>query len=337
MLFTPFSLKKLTLKNRVVMPPMCMYSAGNDGVVTDFHVMHYGTRAIGQVGLIIIEATGIEPRGRISNRDLGIWEDDHITGLKRIVDTVHGNGGKIAIQLAHAGRKSEVPNSTSVAPSAIAFNDECGVPAALTINEIKGIVQKFAQAARRAVSAGFDAIELHAAHGYLINEFLSPLANQRRDEYGGSIENRVRLLKEVLIAVKAVLPEDMPIIVRVSADDYHEAGNTPVDVADMLNLIKNDGIDLVNVSSGAVISTMPRVFPGYQIPMALTIKQKTGLPILGGGLITEPMQALQLVKAGVDLVYTGRVLLRNPYWPLQAAHLLQQEVEWPEPYVRGKW
>ncbi|MBP9582581.1 MAG: hypothetical protein KBE38_10525, partial [Ignavibacterium sp.] len=191
------------------------------------------------------------------------------------------------------------------------------------------VVQKFVQAARRAVSAGFDAIELHATHGYLMNEFLSPLANQRTDEYGGSLENRVRLLKEVLVGVKAVIPADMPIIVRVSADDYHEAGNTPVDVADMLNLIKDDGIDLVNVSSGAVISLMPRVFPGYQIPMALTIKQKTGLPILGGGLITEPMQALQLVKAGVDLVYTGRVLLRNPYWPLQAAHILQQEVEWP--------
>ena len=337
MLFTPFSVKKLTLKNRVVMPPMCMYSAADDGVVTDFHVMHYGTRAIGQVGLIIIEATGIEPRGRISNRDLGIWEDSHITGLKRIVDTVHNNGGKIAIQLAHAGRKSEVPNSTAVAPSSIAFNEECGVPAALTSNEIKAIIQKFAQAARRAVSAGFDAIELHAAHGYLMNQFLSPLANQRKDEYGGSLENRVRLLKEVLIAVKAVIPADMPILIRVSADDYHEEGNTPVDVADMLNLIKGEGIDIVNVSSGAVISAMPRVFPGYQIPMALIIKQKTGLPILGGGLITEPMQALQLVKAGIDLVYTGRVLLRNPYWPLQAAHILQQEVEWPEPYVRGKW
>lgn len=337
MLFTPFSLKKLTLKNRVVMPPMCMYSAADDGVVTDFHVMHYGTRAIGQVGLIIIEATGVEPRGRISNRDLGIWEDGHIAGLKRIVDVVHTNGSKIAIQLAHAGRKSEVPNSLAVAPSAIAFNEECGTPAALTVGEIKEIVQKFVQAAKRAVRAGFDAIELHAAHGYLINEFLSPLANQRTDEYGGSLENRVRLLKEVLIAVKMVVPREMPIIVRVSADDYHEEGNKPVDVADMLNLIKDDGIDLVNVSSGAVISVMPRVFPGYQIPMALIIKQKTGLPILGGGLITEPMQALQLVKAGVDLVYTGRVLLRNPYWPLQAAHVLQQEVEWPEPYVRGKW
>jgi len=337
MLFTPFSMKKLTLKNRVVMPPMCMYSAADDGMVTDFHVMHYGTRAIGQVGLIIIEATGVEPRGRISDRDLGIWEDAHIAGLKRIVDIVHTNGSKIGIQLAHAGRKSQVPNSNSVAPSAIAFNEEYGMPTALTVGEIQEVVQQFVKAAKRAVTAGFDAIELHAAHGYLINEFLSPLTNHRTDEYGGSLEKRVRFFKEVLVAVKAVVPEDMPIIVRISADDYHEDGNTPVYVAAMLNLIKDHGIDVVNVSSGAVISTMPRVFPGYQIPMALIIKQRTGLPILGGGLITEPNQALQVVKAGVDLVYMGRELLRNPYWPLQAAHVLQQEVEWPEPYARGKW
>lgn len=337
MLFTPFTLKKLTLKNRVVMPPMCMYSAKEDGMVTDFHVMHYGTRAVGQVGLIIVEATGVEARGRISNRDLGIWEDEQIPGLKRIVDTVHNNGSKIGIQLGHAGRKSEVTNSTAVAPSGIAFNDECGMPVALTLEEIQQVIEQFAKAAKRAVLAGFDVIELHAAHGYLINQFLSPLANRRTDEYGGSLENRVRILKEVLVAVKAVIPEDMPIIVRVSADDYHEEGNTPVDVADMLNLVKDDGIDLVNVSSGAVISIMPRVYPGYQIPMALTIKQRTGLPILGGGLITGAAQALQLVKAGVDLVYTGRELLRNPYWPLQAAHLLHEDVEWPVPYLRGKW
>lgn len=337
MLFTAFSLKQLTLKNRIVMPPMCMYSAGEDGLVTDWHVLHYTTRAVGQVGLIIVEATGIEPRGRISNRDLGIWADVHIAGLKRIVDNVHDQGGKIGIQLGHAGRKSEVTNSSPVAPSPIAFNDTCGIPAELTVAEIGNIVQKFAKAAQRAVAAGFDLIEIHAAHGYLINEFLSPLANVRTDEYGGSLENRVRLLKEVLLAVRASVPQEMPICVRVSADDYHEAGNKPENVADMLNLVKHYGIDLVNVSSGAVISVMPRVFPGYQIPMALTIKQQTGLPVLGGGLITEPTQALQIVKAGIDLVYTGRVLLRNPYWPLQAAHVLQQEVEWPVPYVRGQW
>jgi len=337
MLFTPFSLKNVVLKNRVVMPPMCMYRAADDGMVTDWHVLHYATRAVGQVGLIIIEATGIEPRGRISSQDLGIWDDAHIPGLKRIAQSVHEQGGKIGIQLGHAGRKSEVLNSTSVAPTAIAFNEQCGIPTALTAQGIHEIVDRFAQAARRAVAAGFDIIEIHAAHGYLINEFLSPLSNQRTDEYGGSLSNRVRVLEEVLLAVKKVIPEEMPIIVRVSAEDYHEEGNKPEHVADMLNLVRHIGIDLVNVSSGAVTSVIPPVFPGYQIPMALLIKQKTDIPVLGGGLITEAHQAMQLVKAGVDLIYTGRVLLRNPYWTLQAAHILQQEVAWPEPYVRGKW
>ncbi|MDF2636266.1 MAG: dehydrogenase [Pelosinus sp.] len=337
MLFTPITFRNVTLKNRVVMPPMCMYSAADDGMVTDWHVTHYATRAVGQVGLIIVEATGVEPRGRISNRDLGIWDDAHISGFKRVVEQVHAQGGKIGIQLAHAGRKSEVVNSTPVAPSAIAFNEEYSLPTALTVQEIQAVVQKFAQGAKRAVAAGFDIIEIHAAHGYLINEFLSPLTNIREDEYGGSIENRVRFLQEVLIAVRNVIPAEMPIIVRVSADDYHEDGNTPEIVAAMLNLVKHHGIDIINVSSGAVIPVMPRAYPGYQVAMALVIKEITQLPVLAGGLITEPAQVLQLVKAGIDLVYTGRELLRNPYWPLQAAHLLQQDVAWPEAYLRGKW
>jgi NADPH2 dehydrogenase len=337
MLFTPLSLRNVTLKNRIVMPPMCMYSAADDGMVTDWHILHYATRAVGQVGMIIVEATGVEPRGRISNRDLGIWEDGHMEGLKRIVDAVHSQGSKIAIQLAHAGRKSQVTNSISVAPTAIAFSEEYSVPVALTVDEIRSIVQQFTNAASRAVAAGFDAVELHAAHGYLINQFLSPLTNHRTDEYGGNLENRVRLLREVLVSVRSVVPKDMPIIVRVSADEYHDDGNKPENVADMLNLIKHEGIDLINVSSGAVISIMPRAYPSYQIPMALVIKQKTDLPVLAGGLVTEPMQTLQLVKAGIDLIYIGRELLRNPYWPLYAAHVLQQEVQWPEPYLRGKW
>jgi NADPH2 dehydrogenase len=337
MLFTPITFKNMTLKNRIVMPPMCMYKAADDGKVTDWHVTHYTTRAVGQVGLVIVEATGVEPRGRISNRDLGIWDDEHIAGLKRVVEQVHAQGGKIGIQLAHAGRKSEVVGSTPVAPSAIAFNEEYALPAALTVSEIQEVVQKFVQGAERAVAAGFDMIELHAAHGYLINEFLSPLTNTRTDEYGGSLENRVRFLQEVLIAVKKVIPQDMPVGVRVSADDYHEDGNTPEVVAALLNLVKHQGIDVVNVSSGAVVPVMPRAYPGYQVAMALVIKEKTQLPVLAGGLITQPAQALQLIKAGIDLVYTGRELLRNPYFPLQAAHVLQEELAWPEPYLRGKW
>lgn len=336
MLFTPITFKNMTLKNRIVMPPMCMYSAAEDGKITDWHITHYATRAVGQVGLVIVEATSVEPRGRISDRDLGIWDDEHIAGLKRVVEQVHAQGGKIGIQLAHAGRKSQVVGSIPVAPSAIVFNEEYTLPIALTVEEIKEIVEKFVQGAKRAVAAGFDMIELHGAHGYLINAFLSPLTNVRKDEYGGNLENRVRFLEEILIAIKRVIPLEMPVGVRVSADDYHEDGNTPEIVAAMLNLVKHQGLDLVNVSSGAVISVMPRAYPGYQIPMALIIKEQTQLPVLAGGLITEPAQALQIIKAGIDLVYTGRELLRNPYWPLQAAHVLQQEIQWPEPYLRGK-
>lgn len=337
MLFTPFSLKELLLKNRIVMPPMCMYRAGNDGIVTEWHMLHYGTRAVGQVGLIIVEATGIEPRGRISNRDLGIWEDGHISGLKKLVEIVHAQGAKVAIQLAHAGRKSEVQDTIPVAPSALAFNEEYKMPAELSTEEIQEVIAKFSAAARRAVQAGFDAIEIHGAHGYLINQFLSPLTNLRKDEYGGSPENRVRFLDEVLEAIHAVIPERMPVIVRVSAEEYHQDGNGTQDIAAMLKLVKHRGIDLVNVSSGAVIPVVPRAYAGYQIPFALKIKEMTDLPVLGGGLITEAAQAMQVAKTGVDLVYLGRELLRNPYWVLQAAHVLGEEVQWPESYVRGKW
>ncbi len=336
MLFTAFALKKLLLKNRIVMPAMCMYSAADDGKVTDWHILHYTTRAVGQAGLIIVEATGVEARGRISNRDLGIWEDGQIAGLKQLVDSVHARGGKIAIQLAHAGRKSEVVGCTPVAPSALAFNDDSPVPAVLSEAEIQQVVQHFVEAAGRAVAAGFDAIELHAAHGYLIHEFLSPLANVRTDRYGGSLANKVRFLDEILAGVRAKVPSDLPIIVRVSATDYHTDGNTPEKVAALLNLVKHRGINLVNVSSGALLPAAPRAFAGYQIPFALTIKEQTGLPVLGGGLITQPAQALQIVKAGVDLVFLGRELLRNPYWTLQAAAILRQDVEWPEPYLRAK-
>ncbi|WP_346353194.1 NADPH dehydrogenase NamA [Azotosporobacter soli] len=337
MLFTPYAIGTLELKNRVVMPPMCMYKADNDGKVKDWHRIHYASRAVGQVGLLIVEATAVEYRGRISNRDLGIWEDAQIAGLKELVDGVHAQGGKIALQLAHAGRKSDLPDTTPVAPSALAFNADYKLPQALTLAELPGIVAAFAQGARRAVAAGFDAIEIHAAHGYLINEFLSPLTNRREDEYGGSPENRVRLLREILQAVREVVPATLPLLLRVSAEDYDADGNHPADVAQLINLVKELGIDLVNVSSGGVVDRLPRAYAGYQIPMALVIAEETGLPVLGGGLITEPLQAEQAIKAGLSLVWLGRELLRNPYWALQAAHSLQETVTWPEAYARAKF
>ncbi|VBB06781.1 aldolase-type tim barrel [Lucifera butyrica] len=336
MLFSDFTVRSITLKNRIVMPPMCMYSAADDGKATDWHFTHYATRAVGRTGLIIVEATGIEPGGRISANDLGIWQDDQLAGLQRIVELVHKNEGKVAIQLNHAGRKSEVPGLEPVAPSAIPFSEKSPVPHTLTLDEIRQVVEHFRQAAKRAVRAGFDAIEIHGAHGYLLNQFLSPLANRRQDEYGGTPANRVRLLGEVVEAVRAEMPVSMPLFVRVSAHEYDCAGNTPETVADMLNLVKDKGIDLVHVSSGAVTPVAPRAYPGYQIGFALTVKENTGLPVIGGGLVTEPLQTEQIIKAGVDLVFLGRELLRNPYWPLQAAERLDGSVNWPEPYLRAR-
>lgn len=336
MLFSPFKIKNLELKNRIVMPPMCMYSA-QDGMVNDWHIVHYATRAAGQTGLIIVEATGVEKRGRISDKDLGIWEDQQVDGLNKIVEAIHSYGVKAAIQLNHAGRKSEVTALEPVAPSAIAFSEEHRMPHALSKEEVKQTIILFKNAAKRALAAGFDAIEIHAAHGYLINQFLSPLANTRTDEYGGSLENRARFLDEVLEAVREVVPSDYPIFVRVSAEEYDPAGNRPEDIASMINLVKSRGIDIVHVSSGAVISAPVRAYPGYQIAFAATIKQHTGLPVIGGGLITEPHQAEQIIKSGIDFVFLGRHLLRDPYWPLRAAHELHADIQWQEQYLRGKF
>lgn len=337
MLFDTFSLRKMTLKNRIVMPPMCTYSSDRTGMPNDWHFVHYASRAIGGVGLIIQEATGVEDGGRITASDLGLWQDEQAEALAKIVAVVHSHGAKMGVQLNHAGRKSEVEYLEPVAPSAIAFSEKYRLPKELAKQEIADIVTRFAQAAARAVAAGYDTVEIHGAHGYLISQFLSSLSNQRRDEYGGGLENRVRLLGEVVTAVRKVIPDDMPLIVRVSAHDYTPGGNTPEDLAAMLNMVKDKGIDLIHVSSGAVTPVAPRAYPGYQIPFALLIKEKTGLPVIGGGLVTEPTQAQQVVKAGVDLVYLGRELLRTPYWPLQAAFVLKQETVWPEPYVRGKY
>ncbi len=336
MLFSPLLLRGLTLKNRIVMPPMCMYSAGRDGLANEWHFTHYMSRAVGQVGLIIMEATGIEDGGRITENDLGLWNDIQAEGLKRITDVVHSQEGKVAIQLGHAGRKSEVPYLEPVAPSALPFNAEYRLPQSLTLSDIHRIVDSFRLAAVRAVKAGFDAIEIHAAHGYLINQFLSPLTNRREDEYGGTVQNRVRILSEVVEAVRGELPSAMPLGVRVSAYEYEPEGNSPEMVGEMLKTIQGKGIDLVHVSSGGVTPAAPRAYPGYQIGFAATIKEKTGLPVIGGGLVTEPVQAEQIVKAGIDLVFLGRELLRNPYWPLMAAKTLGEDIPWPKPYLRAK-
>lgn len=336
-LFSKFTVKDMTLKNRIVMAPMCQYSAGEEGYVEEWHRIHYSTRAIGGVGLIILEATAVEPRGRISARDLGIWSEDHVAGLRSVVDLCHAHGAKVGIQLAHAGRKCGVKTETIVAPSALAFDAHYPEPKALSVDEIQEIVKAFAAGAKRALAAGFDTIEIHAAHGYLINEFLSPLTNHRKDEYGGSLENRVRFLQEILGAVRQEWPKEKPLIVRVSAEDYVPQGNHPEDLAAMLNLLKDYEIDLVNVSSGAVVPAKIDAFPGYQIPFAEVIRKSTGIPTMGGGLISCPEMAQEIIKnERCDLIYLGRELLRNPYWALRTAHAQGVEVPWPYQYERGK-
>lgn len=336
-LFTSFQLKDMKLKNLIVMPPMCMYSADHDGNPSDWHFTHYTTRAVGGVGLIIFEATAVESRGRISDRDLGLWKDEHIEGLKRMVEACKNSGAKVGIQLGHAGRKSEVVSEPCIAPSPIAFSEKYRVPVEMTKEEIRKVELAFKESARRADQAGFDTIEIHAAHGYLINEFLSPLTNTRVDDYGGSVENRSRFLKEILQEVKTVWPKEKPIIVRVSAEEYVEEGNHDSVVASILNSLKQEGVDLVNVSSGGVVSAALKAYPGYQVKFAETIRKETALPVIAGGFITSPSMAEEIVQNDrADLVFLGRELLKNPYWSLQAAKELREEIEWPYQYERAR-
>lgn len=335
-LFSSFKIKDLELKNRIVMAPMCMDSAV-DGYVNQWHHIHYSTRAIGGVGLIILEATGIEPGGRITDKDLGIWDDSQIEGLKEIVDSCHQYGSKIGIQINHGGRKSEVLTSPIIAPSAIAFNETYRVPTEMTKEDIKTTVTKFKEAAERSLKAGFDLIELHGAHGYLISQFLSPITNKREDEYGGSLENRVRFLKEVIEEVKTVWPESKPLLLRVSAEDYVEGGNTGEIMAKLINLVKDYGIDMVDVSTGGVAPAKISTYPGYQIKQSEIIKETCSIPTIAGGLITSPDMAEEvLCNNRADLVFLGRELLRNPYWTLQAAKALDEDITWPIQYERSK-
>lgn len=336
-LFASYILKDLELKNRIIMSPMCMYSADNDGIPNDWHFAHYVSRAVGGVGLIMQEATAVEPRGRISDNDLGIWDDRHIEKLKKIVDGVRENGAKMGIQLGHAGRKCEALNESIIAPSPIAFREEYRVPGEMSRDGIKAVIESFRRAAERALKVGYDIIEVHAAHGYLINQFLSPLTNRRTDEYGGSAENRARFLKEVLHAVRQSWPAEKPLMMRVSAEDYSEGGNHPEDLAEIINLVKDEGVDLIDVSSGGVVNIAPSVFQGYQVKFAEIIKEKTNLPVVAGGLIIDPNMAEEILQNNrADMVFIGRALLRNPYWPLQADHELSNETNWPVQYERGR-
>ncbi|KEK24960.1 NADPH dehydrogenase NamA [Bacillus gaemokensis] len=333
-LFSPYTIKGITLKNRIVMSPMCMYSVEKeDGKVTNFHHIHYGTRAAGQVGLIMLEATAVAPEGRISNKDLGIWSNEHIEGLQKTVSFIHENGAKAAIQLAHAGRKAEL-HTDALAPSSIPFHDGMKTPLEMSKLQIQETIAAFQDGAFRSKQAGFDIIELHGAHGYLINEFLSPLSNKRTDEYGGSPENRYRFLREIIDAVNEVW--NGPLFVRISANDYHPEGLTVHDYVQFAQWMKEQGVDVIDCSSGAVVPAHIDVYPGYQVEYAKHIKEHVHIATGAVGLITSGLHAEQILKNNeADLIFIGRELLRNPYFPRTAANELGFELQEPYQYSRA--
>ncbi|PAF54124.1 NADPH dehydrogenase [Helicobacter sp. 13S00482-2] len=333
-LFSAWKIKNLQIKNRVVMAPMDQYSAKSDGKITQWHYHHYLSRAIGQVGLIIIECSAVCEDGRISDADLGIWSDDHIEGLKSVVQACHQYGTKVIIQIGHSGRKCECSVDEILAPSSIPFSENSKIPKEMNTQDIKNIIKSFKEAGIRALKAGFDGIEVHGAHGYLISEFLSPLCNTRNDEYG---KDRSRFLREILEALRSVLPQDFLLSLRVSARDYDQDGNDIKDVIHLLEPIKHL-FDVLNVSTGGVISTNIKVYPGYQIECARILKEKLCIPCIGGGLITDSMMANKLIASDVvDAVFLARELLINPYWPIQAALELNQKIELPIQYERGRY
>ncbi|MFF7041590.1 NADH:flavin oxidoreductase/NADH oxidase [Streptomyces massasporeus] len=355
-LFEPYTLRELTIPNRVWMPPMCQYSAAPEGpetgAPTDWHFAHYAARATGGTGLIIVEATAVSAQGRISPYDLGIWNDAQVEAFRRITRFLTAQGTVPAIQLAHAGRKASTdrpwnggapvgPDAhgwDSVAPSPLAFDDRHAAPAELTVGQIKDIVEQFAAAARRALAAGFEIAEIHGAHGYLINEFLSPHSNHRTDAYGGSYENRTRFALEVVDAVREVWPEDKPLFFRVSATEWLEDGGwTADDTVRFAADLRAHGIDLLDVSTGGNASGVRiPTGPGYQVPFAARVKNETALPVAAVGLITEVEQAEKILANGeADAVLLGRELLRNPSWARHAARELGGEVRVPDQYHRS--
>ena len=350
-LFSPLTLRGITFANRVWVSPMCQYSAVN-GIATNWHDVHIGAFASGGTGMIMMEATGVSPEGRISTQCLGLWNDEQAERLKPIVKFAHQMETKIGIQLAHAGRKgsclppwSDHPMASldeggweCVAPSAISFGGKYPTPRSLSEIEIAELVAAFGSAAKRAVSAGFDLVEIHAAHGYLIHQFLSPLSNTREDEYGGSFENRIRFLLEIIDAVRSAIPDSMPLFLRISASDWLDGGWTIDDSVALAKIAKVRGVDLIDVSSGGTSSGAPvPVGPGYQVPFADQIRNQADIPTAAVGLITEPEQAEEIVSSGkADAVMMAREFLRNPRWPLFAAQKLGSEVNWPVQLLRGK-
>ena len=350
-LFEPHVIRTVKLKNRIVVSPMCEYSA-EDGFTNDWHLVHLGSRAVGGAGLVISEACAVSPEGRITAFDIGIWKEEHIANLKRITDFIRGQGAVAGIQLAHAGRKAscaqpwkggqQMPVTEGgwqiVAPSAVPFKEGTMVPDALSKEAIQQVIKDFKLAAERALKAGFQVVEIHAAHGYLLHQFYSPLSNFRTDEYGGSFENRIRLLVEIIQSVKTVWPSDLPLFVRISSSDWVEGGWDIADSVRLSKILKEEGVDLIDCSSGGNIghAKIP-VGPGYQVPFAKQIKEEAGILTGAVGLITNAQQAENILANNeADLIILAREFLRDPYFPLHAASVLGQDIAWPVQYERAK-
>ncbi|MEI9945605.1 MAG: NADPH dehydrogenase NamA [Chitinophagaceae bacterium] len=351
LLFQPLTLRSLTIKNRIVVSPMCQYSA-EDGFANDWHLVHLGSHAVGGAGIVFTEATSVSPEGRISPGDLGIWKDEQIGMLKRITSFIEKHGAVPGIQLAHAGRKAShhIPwkggNALAdnegawqtVAPSAIPFKEDEPAPQAMDKKATQQLINDFKAAAVRAATAGFKIIEIHAAHGYLLNEFMSPISNQRTDEYGGSFENRIRIVLEVIHAVREVWNKDLPLFMRISSADWVEGGWTAEDSVKLALVIKDKGVDLLDCSSGGIspLQKIP-VTPLYQVPFSEKIKKETGMLTSAVGLITTAQEAEQVLQEQqADLIFLARQMLRDPYFPLHAAKELKVDIPWPVQYERAK-
>ena len=350
-LFSPLRLREVDFRNRIFVSPMCQYSA-MDGLANTWHLVHLGSRAVGGAGLVMVEATAVSPEGRISPGDLGLWSDTHAEALKPIARFIKEQGAVPAIQLAHAGRKASVDTPwhggkaiapgaggwQTLAPSALAFSPASPVPHAMTEGEMEQTIRQFVEATKRANAAGFEVVEIHMAHGYLLHEFLSPLSNKRDDNYGGSLENRARLPRRVAQAVRAHWPAQRPVFVRISATDWVEGGWDLVQSIQLSRWLKEDAIDLIDCSSaGLTADARIPAGPGYQTPFATAIRDQAGIATGAVGLITDPVQAEQIVATGLaDVVFMARELLRDPYWPLHAARQLGVDMIWPGQYERAK-
>jgi len=350
-LFSPFQLRQKKFKNRIFVSPMCQYSS-EDGMPNDWHLVHLGSRAVGGAALVTVEATAVSPEGRISPWDSGIWSDKHAAAFQRITAFVKAQDCIPGIQLAHAGRKASIdvpwrgdepltPDKGGwqpMAPSSIPFQDRSPVPAELTLQDVEKVVSQFRAAAQRSLQAGFEVLELHMGHGYLLHEFLSPLSNRRKDDFGGPLENRERFPLKVAAKVREVWPESLPLFVRISCTDWAEGGWDLGQSIDFCRRLKGVGVDLIDCSSGGLVpDVVIPVGPGYQTPFAAAIRREVGIPTGAVGFITEPVQAEQILATDqADAIIMAREMLRHPYWPLHAARALKVDIPWPNQYKRAK-